>query len=164
MIDSVTIPFERVRILKGNLKKIKELENLCNAKISIRENEIFIECEDVLKLLRLKDIFNAFGRGFSFKDSMLLLDEDFYLRVINLKEYAKTKKRMVVLKGRVIGRDGKIKRMIEKLTKTKLSIYGKTVSIIGRIKGLEIAERAVRMILEGKKHGTVLNFLEKQRI
>ena len=77
MKDWVRIPEERMKILKKNEEWIEELENLAGCKIELNE-EVSIESEDPLKILRIKEVIKAFGRGFSFKDALSLLDEDYY--------------------------------------------------------------------------------------
>lgn len=162
--DTILIPERRLNILRKNRKLKEELEGLCNVKIKVINNEIEVEGKDLLTLLRVKEILRAFGRGFPFDTSLNLLDENYYLEVINLRDYTRSRNRMIVLKGRVIGRGGRIKKIIERETETKISIYGKTISILGKAENVQIASRAIRMILEGKKHGTVLSFLEGERI
>jgi ribosomal RNA assembly protein len=164
MKDTILIPERRLNILRKNKKWKEDLEQLCNVKVEIINDEIEIESKDVLTLLRAKEVLKAFGRGFPFDTSLNLLDEDYYLEVINLRDYTRSRNRMIVLKGRVIGRNGRIKKIIERETGTKISVYGKTISILGKVENVQIASRAVRMILEGKKHGTVLSFLEGEKI
>jgi ribosomal RNA assembly protein len=70
---------------------------------------------------------------------------------------------MLTLKGRVIGTNGKTKKLIENFTETKLAIYGKTICIIGRWDRVVIAKKSIEMLLSGRLHTTVYRFLEKQR-
>jgi len=49
------------------------------------------------------------------------------------------------------------------MTGTYVSVYGKTVSIIGEIEHLQIAKEAVEMILKGSRHKTVYSFLERKK-
>jgi ribosomal RNA assembly protein len=49
------------------------------------------------------------------------------------------------------------------MTGTHVSIYGKTVSIIGDMEHLQIAKEAVEMILDGARHKTVYSFLERKK-
>lgn len=163
MIDFARIPEERLKILKryGNLKE--QIEKFTNAKISFND-EVSIECEDPLMFLRIKEVMKAFGRGFEFKDAMNLLDEDFSLETIDITVHSgKSRDRLSTMKGRLIGTKGKTKNLIEKYTDTKLAIYGKTISIIGKWRNVTIARKAVEMILMGSQHGTVYRFLEEQR-
>ncbi|MCS7105876.1 MAG: KH domain-containing protein [Candidatus Aenigmarchaeota archaeon] len=163
MIDYIAIPEERLRILRKNKKFIEQLEKFTDSKIEINE-EISIECENPLTLLRIKEVLKAFGRGFDFNVALNLLDEDYYLEIINIKDYSKSRNRMITLRGRVIGSEGKTKRLIEKYADVKVSIYGKTISIIGKWDKIMIAKKAIEMILSGSLHSSVYKFLEKQRV
>ncbi len=164
MRDFIKIPEERIKILRKNEKFLKNLENLTECKIKVNE-EIEVECEDPLRVLRIKEVLKAFGRGFDFEDSLKLLDEDYYLEIIDIKDFSgKSKNRMKVLKGRVIGTEGKTKKLIEKYADVKISIYGKTISIIGKWNKLMIAKKAIEMLLSGSLHSSVYKFLEKQKV
>jgi ribosomal RNA assembly protein len=50
------------------------------------------------------------------------------------------------------------------MTKTKISVHGNTIAIIGKWDNLLLAKKAVEMILEGKMHSTVKRFLEENVI
>jgi len=65
--------------------------------------------------------------------------------------------------GRIIGKEGKSRRVIEDLTDAHLSVYGYTIGIIGRIDELQAARRAIEMLLEGASHPSVYRFLEKEK-
>jgi len=163
MIDFVRIPEEKLKILKKDKKIIEQLKKLSEVKIKLNE-EISIESKDSLKILRVKLVVQAFGRGFDFDTALNLLDEDFYLECINIKEFTgKSRTRMTTLKGRLIGTKGKTKKMIEKFSETKIAIYGKTISIVGRWEGLTIAKQSIEMILQGSLHSTVYRFLERSK-
>lgn len=160
MIELVRIPEERLKSLKrGKFKDL--LEKFTETKIELGD-DISIESEDPLKILRIKMVLQAFGRGFDFDTAMNLLDEDYILDIIEMKNYSgKSRNRMVELKGRVIGTKGKSKKMIEDATETKISIYGKTICIIGRWDRIMHARKAIEMLLNGSLHNTVYRFLEK---
>lgn len=163
MIDFVRIPEEKLKILKKDKKFIDQLKKLSEVKIKLND-EVSIESEDSLKILRVKLVIQAFGRGFDFDTALNLLDEDFYLECINIKEFTgKSRTRLTTLKGRVIGTKGKTKKLIEKFSETKIAIYGKTISIIGRWEGLRVAKQAIEMLLQGSLHPTVYRFLERSK-
>ena len=67
------------------------------------------------------------------------------------------------MKGRIIGAEGKSRRTIEELTETNVSVYGKTVSIIGLAEGVDMARRAIETLLSGSPHANVYKWLEKKR-
>jgi len=164
MLDFVRIPKERMKILREDKKLIEQLENLSDSKVELNE-EVSIESEDPLKRLRIKEVIKAFGRGFDFDDALNLLDEDFYLEIIDIKEFTgKSRVRTITLKGRIIGTGGKTKKLIEKISDVKISIYGKTIAIIGRYDNIKIAKKSIEMLLLGRMHSTVYRFLEKSMV
>lgn len=163
MIDYVAIPKERMKILRKDEKLVEKIEKFGDSKIKLNE-EISIECEDSIKALRIKQVIKAFGRGFDLDVALNLLDEEFYLEVINIKEFSgKSRTRLVTLKGRLIGTNGKTKKLIENFADVKLSIYGKTISVIGKWDRVMVAKQAIEMILSGSLHSTVYRFLERKR-
>jgi ribosomal RNA assembly protein len=86
------------------------------------------------------------------------------LDIIKLTEYVgKSKKALARQKGRIIGRDGITRQIIHEMTGVDMSVYGKTVSIIGDLENLLIAKEAVEMILNGARHKSVYGFLEKKK-
>ena len=134
-------------------------------KIEANKNqEIKIEGEDPVSVLRTKEIVRALGRGFDFQTALNLLDEEYFLEVIELKQFSKSRNRQMELKGRVIGSEGVVKRKIEEATETKIAVHGKTISIIGKWKNTRIAKQAIEMLLSGAMHNTVYRFLERQKL
>ena len=75
----------------------------------------------------------------------------------------KNKNTMERLKGRVIGTGGKSREEIERLTDTYISVYGKTIGIIGEVEHVSLARDAVAMLLQGSMHKTVYQYLEKKK-
>ncbi|MHA1448837.1 MAG: KH domain-containing protein [Candidatus Hodarchaeales archaeon] len=106
-----------------------------------------------------RDIVRAIGRGFNEEKACKLLDENYRFDLIRIGDLA-SPKRLKQIKGRLIGQKGKMRTAIEESTDVFISIYGKTVSIIGRIENIDTAKRAIDMILEGRQLGTVFKFLE----
>ncbi len=164
MKETVVLTEEKAKMLRCKKDWIERIEKLSNCKISLEEQEVTIEGEDPLIVLRVKEVIRALNRGFDLESALYLLDESYFLEVINVKDYGKTRNRRIVLKGRVIGKKGSIKRMIEDYTNTKISIHGNTIAIIGKWDNLLIARKAIEMILEGKMHSTVKKFLEENVI
>jgi len=159
MIDVVFLP-------KKIEKKIDEkvLEKICNeldVKIKKEEDSYIIEGEPY-KILRAKLIFQALGKNFEVEDAMLLSSDEYFFEILNIKEFTRSRNRMIQLKGRIIGKKGKVRRKIEELTNTKISVYGNTISIIGKYEDILLAKKAIEMLLEGRKHSTVFFFLEKE--
>lgn len=160
------IPRDRVAVLigkKGELKR--QLEHVTKTKIKIDsdEGDVIIKGKDALLLYSCREIAKAIARGFNPEIAMQLLKQDYGIEFISLTDYASTIKELERVRGRVIGEGGKSRRTIEELTFTNISVYGKTIGIIGRLEGIPNARKAVEALLSGRKHGTVYKFLERKR-
>ena len=160
------IPEERVAVLigtKGETKKQIEEQSGCELDIT-KEGEVIITGNDGIELYTAREIVKAIGRGFNPNIALLLTKPDYTLEFIELKDIAgKSKNEMLRLKGRIIGKGGKSREEIERLTNTYISVYGKTVGIIGEVAWAALARQAVGMLLDGAMHRTVYKFLEKKK-
>ncbi len=158
------IPKERIAVLIGtNGKTKKEIEEKTNTKLIItKEGEVTIQGSSFDTWIT-KQIIKAIGRGFSPQKALLLLKEDYGFEMIELRNWARTENAMKRLKGRVIGEKGKAKDTIERLTESYISVYGKTICIIGETKKVLTAKKAIEMLLSGSKHSTVFTMLENER-
>ena len=95
---------------------------------------------------------------------MKLLEGENTLHVIDLREFAgKSSAHVERIKGRIIGEGGKARRNMERLSDTNISIYGRTVSIIGETNKLKLAVDAISAISNGSMHGAVYHKLESAR-
>ncbi len=159
MKEILRIPEERKPVLIGKEGKTKEkLEKETGTTIRIKEDvEIEGGTEGVLKA---REVVKAIGRGFAPEDAFDLLTEDYELYIIDLGgETRKTVKRLM---GRVIGRKGATKRIIEQTTETRISVFGKTVSIIGDPQGVRKAADVVEDLLKGHTHSFAYRRLREQ--
>ena len=160
------IPEERVAVLigaAGGTKKEIELETKCKLDIT-KEGDVTIIGDDGLLLFITKEIVRAIARGFNPRLALLLLKQDYVLEIIDMKDMAgKSKSTMERLKGSVIGTGGKARAEIERLTGTHVSIYGKTIGIIGECGDVSLAREAMAMLLQGSMHKTVYQYLERKR-
>ncbi len=161
------IPIERVGVLIGpNGETKKHLEDVSNVKIHIDsgEGEVTINeknSKDPLSALKIESIIKAIGRGFSPQHAMKLFSDDFDFFVFDIYDYVGKKESHVHrLKSRVIGREGKTKRVFEDITESNISIYGHTISVIADIENMDIIKKALDMLLTGSRHSTVYRFLE----
>lgn len=160
------IPEERVAVLIGKEGETKkEIENSAKCALQItKEGDVTISGEDGLGLFTAREIIRAIGRGFNPRIALQLLKQDYALEMIDMKDIAgKNKSTMERLKGRVIGKEGKAREEVERLTDTHISIYGKTIGIIGENQQVQLARQAVAMLLEGAMHKTVYRYLEKKK-
>lgn len=161
------VPKNRVAVIIGKEGSVKkELEEATKTKLSIdsKEGDIFVSGEDALGLYTAREIIKAIGRGFNPDIAKLLLKPDYIFEVVDVSEYVgKSKEAMMRLKGRVIGKEGKSRRLIEELAECNISVFGKTISIIGLPEAVANARQAVESLLRGSTHANVYKWLERRR-
>lgn len=164
---TIKIPKDRIAVLIGvKGKDKKELEEYSSANIFVdsAEGDVTISGKDAIKLYTLREVVKAIARGFNPETARLLLRPDYMLEVISLREYGLEKKnKLKRVKARIIGTKGKARRAIEELTGTFLSVYGKTISILGECTDVANAKRAIELLIKGSMHSTVYKWLEDQR-
>ncbi|MBU4075254.1 MAG: KH domain-containing protein [Euryarchaeota archaeon] len=168
MSEHIKIPLERIAVLVGPKGSIKEIiEEKTTARINIDSstgNVEIMEAKDPIMGLRAREIVHAIGRGFSPEKALKLLDDDLLMfETMDLSNMARTEKDMQRLKGRIIGREGKSREVFEALTGARISVYGKTISLIGYPEQNAVARAGIDMLLKGSSHGPVYKFLEKKK-
>ncbi|MEM3578640.1 MAG: KH domain-containing protein [Candidatus Bathyarchaeia archaeon] len=168
----VRIPKERVGVLIGPGGEVKKaIENILSVKLQVESDTggvtitLSENAEDPSVLLRAKDVVTAIGRGFSPEHAFKLIhDEEAVLDIIDLRTiFGRSESDIRRVKGRIIGMDGKTRRIIEELTDTSIVVYGHTVGIIGRIENVQVAREAIQMLIQGSQHATVYKFLHRKR-
>src|SRR5205809_96840 len=118
---------------------------------------------DPVLALKARDVVQAMARGFSEDRAFRLLDDECYLEILDIKDFAHSKNRVAQVRARLIGTRGKTRRIIEELTGVEVSVSGHTVAMIGGAFEMAIAREAVFMLLRGSEHKTVYRFLERKR-
>jgi len=168
----VRIPKDRIGALIGPEGRVKErIEKQMGIEMSIdsETGDITLtlspNTEDPSVLFRTKEVVTAIGRGFApDRASRLVQDEDVLLEVIDLREiFGRSLSDLERIKGRIIGQEGKTRRIIEELTDADVSVYGHTVSIIADPDEMDIAREAIKMLLAGRQHSSVYRFLHRKR-
>ncbi|MFA4887329.1 MAG: KH domain-containing protein [Candidatus Nanoarchaeia archaeon] len=160
------IPKDRIAVLIGpkgaTRKKIEKKLNL-RLQIDSQEGEVKLSGEDSLNLLSAQNIVKAIGRGINPEKALDLLEENVVLESIDITDYSGTsKKRLITLRGRLIGTEGKSRKYIEQLTGIYISVYGKTITLLGEYEEVSLARKAIEALLSGSRHSTVYAWLEKQ--
>ena len=165
------IPKDRVGVLvgpRGAVKSAIEEKLFVDLKIDSPSGAVEIgvkpDAPDPSGALQAKDIVLAIGRGFSPERAFRLFSEDNTLDIIDLHDFfGKNEAEIRRVDGRIIGREGKTRRILEELTGTAISVSGHTVSIIGGYEAVTIAKDALEKLIKGRQHGTVYKFLRRRR-
>lgn len=168
----VKIPRDRIGALigpEGEAKQRLEKRLQVMLEIDSQTGDIAInlgkDIQDPSLLFKAKDYVLAVGRGFSpDRANKLLQDEENMLTVIDLREiFGRSDSDIQRVKGRIIGTEGKTRKIIEELSEALISVYGHTISIIGGVEQSEIAREAVNMFIKGSQHATVYKYLQRKR-
>ena len=168
----VRIPKERIGVLIGLDGRVKSsIEDRIGVKLEIdgEHGEIKIildeKTQDPSMLFKAKDVVVAIGRGFTPDHAFRLIrDEDSVFEMIDLRTiFGRSESDIKRIKGRIIGMNGKTRKIIEELSNANVVVYGHTVGIIGTYEQADIARNAVQMLIDGCQHHSVYKFLAKKR-
>ena len=168
----VRIPKERVGVLLGPEGKVKqyiEEKLLVSLEVDSEQGDVNIvlseRASDPSELFRARDVVTAIGRGFAPEHAFRLIrDEEAIFDVISLREiFGRSESDITRIKGRIIGMEGKTRRIIEELSGADIVVYGYTVGIIGTFEQANIARTAVQMLIDGCQHHSVYKYLAKSR-
>ena len=166
----VRIPQDRVGTLigtKGETKRMLQKRAGITIEIDTEEGNVMIhddKAKDPLMALKLADVIKAIGRGVNPDKATRLFQDDEFLEVVDIKEFAGGRSNQLArMRGRLIGTGGKTRSLIEDLTGVEMCVYGNSVALIGNSVNLPIAKHAIELILNGSEHSTVYRYLEGQR-
>ena len=162
------IPLDRVGVLIGKKGETKlRIEGSCHVEMVIdgQSGEVKIKSTSLeADPFRAANVVEAIARGFSPQRALKLLDPDLALEILDIRDFAgKSENNLERIKGRIIGLRGKSRRVIEELTKCDVSVYGKTVAIIGEPTQLRLAKEAIEKLAAGSQHKSVFNMLQRAR-
>ena len=168
---TAVIPRERVGVLvghTGDTKSTIETKLFVDLKIDSPSGTVEIgvkpDAPDPSGALQAKDVVVAIGRGFSPERAFRLFNEETTLDIIDLHDFfGKNEAEIRRIDGRIIGREGKSRRILEELTGASISVSGHTVSIIGNYDAIAMAKDALEKLIKGRQHGTVYKFLKRRR-
>ncbi|HQF16925.1 MAG: polynucleotide phosphorylase/polyadenylase [Methanosaeta sp. PtaB.Bin039] len=163
----IKIPSDRIGALIGPDGETKNmLEERCGIALDVDSESGSVTVDpqgDALAAMKAMEFVKAVGRGFSPERALPLLeDEMLMLDLLDLSKLVATKNDMARVKGRIIGKDGKTRELMEELSGSRISVYGKTVAIIGQPEQIRVVRAAIEMLLDGAPHGNVYSFLEKK--
>jgi ribosomal RNA assembly protein len=168
MTQEVKIPNDRIGVVigkHGNTRK--NMERLLGVVIEVDSHDGIVTItseKDALAEIRSMEIIKAIGRGFSpDRARKLLEDDDMILDLIDISDEADTPQKLSRIRGRIIGRNGKSREQIENMTGTYISVYGKTIGIIGMPDQVNNARTAVLILINGSDHNAVFNFLDRKK-
>ena len=164
-MTEIKIPKARVAVLLGVKGKTKrKIEEKTNTKLKVNSKDGEVEIlGESFESYQAEPIIRAIARGFNPEIALSLKDEENCFELVDIKHYSgNSKKKFSRVKSRLIGTRGKCRKTIEQIADVKISIYGKTIGIIGGIEKVHLARIALLDILRGAPHGPVYKKLEER--
>jgi ribosomal RNA assembly protein len=157
-------PIDRRR-LGAARQFVKLVDGKFGHRLELDEGQLYIKITpgpeaSVDSILKIREMARAVALGFAPEEAMALENDEYVLAVVDLKEYTDKPNHLRRIKGRIIGEGGRAKRTIESLAEVSIVVGDNYVAILGRLDDVEIAKRAVEMLIEGKKHSTVYKFIQ----
>ena len=164
------IPKDRIAVLigrKGVTRRALEKATNSTLHIDSTSGDVSVEWNeefDPILRMKLPDVIRAIGRGMNPDRALQLLKDDHHLMLYDMREYVgKNPNQQRRIRSRLIGRNGRIRELIEEHSGSEIAIYGSTVVIIGDEEALPLAGQAIERLLQGAEHSSVLKHLETQR-
>tara|TARA_B100000809_G_C15091980_1_gene513520 strand:+ start:969 stop:1700 length:732 start_codon:yes stop_codon:yes gene_type:complete len=165
------IPQDRIAVLIGKGGETRRmLEEACGATLEIdsKNGEVMADwgegSVDPIVRMKMPDVIVAIGRGLAPKRAVQLIQDEVFLKMYDIREWVgKQPNQTRRMRSRLIGRNGRIRSLIEEISRCELAIYGSTVLVIGDEDGLALAAPAIEGILRGSEHSTILHGLEQDR-
>lgn len=160
----IEVPEDRIGIIVGKDGEVKKkIEEKCGCKLQFRGNLVLVDFEDNLSFMKAKNVILAIARGFSPEIALRLLeDESLVFESIDLSQLV-SESAMKRIMGRIIGKDGKMRKQIEDTMNVHVRIQDKYISIIGDYESVSVVREAINMLIQGAQHSTVLKFIEKRK-
>lgn len=160
----IEVPENRIGIIVGKDGEVKKkIEEKCGCKLQFHGNLVSVDFDDNLSFIKAKNVILAIARGFSPEIALKLLDdESLVFESIDLSQIVPGSA-MKRIMGRIIGKEGRIKKQIEDTLNVHIRIQERYISIIGSYESVNVVREAINMLIEGAQHSTMLKFIEKRR-
>ena len=150
------VPKDRIAVIIGakgaTSKAIREAAGCLKFIIDSDSGDVEVEwgepgTYDPVRAMKLPDVVKAIGRGMAPDAAVRLLEDNHFFELVDLRDYVgKRSNQQRRIRARIIGRQGKIRKLIEQLTDTQISIYNSTVVLVGEESGLFAARQAIEML------------------
>ena len=151
-------------ILVQNLSKVKKAVPRIESKIKVNftfgKDRVNIDGSELSEFL-VEQIVRAIDFGFYVEDALLLINQDFILEFVNIKENTR-RNNLKDVRSRVIGTEGRAKRTIENLTGAIMVVKVNEIAVIVDSEHLDSTIQSIKSLIQGSKHGNVFAYLEKQ--
>lgn len=160
----VKVSDDRMTFLRDNA--VSKITNNTDTSIELNKTDGILEIEhpDSVMEMDIARVFEAICMGFDLETAKQLMDDTLMrFEVIDIKTHTRNEKEFRRQKARIIGENGKAKRVVSDLTEASIQVNGNEVGIIGETSDSIKAREAIMKIIRGSPHSSVYNELEKYK-
>lgn len=154
-----TIYLESLKKINEIKKEKKNLENQLKIKIKIDGKRVTIKGSP-LDEYESANILEAINFGFSVRKALELKSGEFVFRTLHIRSFTR-RKNLSDVKSRIIGRQGKTKKTIEKLSDCQIIIKENEIGVIGDVESIDFIITALINLIRGAKQANIYKYLEK---
>ena len=142
------------------LQNKPRLEKQLQVKITNKGKNLFLSGKPEHEFIAL-EVVQAMNLGFSITRALLLKDENTNFQILNIKDITK-KHNLEEIRARIIGKQGRTLKTLNKLTNCVISLQDNQVGIIGDVEDIEDGIQAITSIIQGSKQGHVYGRAERK--
>jgi ribosomal RNA assembly protein len=150
-----------VEKLKEVIRSKARLQKELGIKLTNRGKNVFVNGSPQKEFTAI-EVLEAINVGFSADRALEVTRDNFMLQTINIKNVTK-RHDLERVRGRIIGKDGRTLKTLQKLTNCDLAITDNEIGLIGPISEMEDAIQSVTSLIQGSKQGNVYGRLERRR-
>jgi ribosomal RNA assembly protein len=147
----------------GSMKRIFEKELNCKIDVDSQTGKITLIDEDSLSAFILNNMVNAINIGQNPQNALKLENENYVHDIIDVKNFVKDHARVKVVMGRIIGKEGSTRKIIEEISKCNLALKDSLVSVVGTYENTIIVHQAIEMLIKGASHKSLYSYLERNK-
>jgi len=153
-----TIYINNIREVMANLPK---LQKKLKVGLELEGKQVTIQGKEE-NIYDAEKVLEAVEAGFDVETSLLLIDPEYLFEVMYLKDMTR-RKNLAEVRARLIGTQGKTKKLIEKLSDCAVKLKENTVYVLGTSEEIRGARTAIEKLIRGSAQGKVYGFLERSR-
>jgi len=147
-----------IRIIKTK----EELKRITGVNIDNRGKEIYLEGKPEDEFIAEK-IVDALDFGFPFSSAITIKQDNFHFEILDIKDYT-PRKDLEIVRGRIIGKDGRTLKTLAILSNCFFEIKGNQIGIIAPVENIKSARESIVSLIRGSKQASVYRFLEKNQL
>ena len=156
----IEFEFKDIKRIAANKTRI---EKKYGVKLLIYRNKVVIQpLKQDESAWFAEQAIQAIAFGFPFQVASLI-GTDIIFKEISLKDLTTRKSRLRTIKSRILGREGRARKILERLSSCRLLIKNNEIGIIGEPEEVALLSHALEKLVRGSSHGSVYSFMERER-